>query len=59
MAEQVRFRSISIDLDTYEKLEELAARGYRSVPKEIARLANLEIERVRNSVEEAVAVPGE
>ncbi len=59
MSEQVRFRAISIDLDTYKKLEELAARGYRSVPKEIARLADLEIERVRNGVEEAVAVPEE
>lgn len=46
MAEQ-KFRSISIDIETYDKLVRLAERNYRSVPKEISRLVDAEIERVK------------
>ena len=45
MAEQ-KYRSISIELETYEKLVVLSERNYRSVPKEISRLVDAEVQRV-------------
>ena len=46
MAEQRQFRSISIELETYDKLVMLSERNYRSVPKEISRLVDAEVQRV-------------
>lgn len=39
-----RYKSISIEIEIYEKLGFLAKRGYRSIPKELARLVNAEYE---------------
>lgn len=41
-----RYKSVSIELDTYEKLVELARRNYRSVPKELARLVDVAYETI-------------
>ncbi len=41
-----RYKSVSIELDTYEKLIELARRNYRSVPKELARLVDVAYETI-------------
>ncbi len=60
-----RYKSVSIELDTYEKLIELARRNYRSVPKELARLvdvayetiaaeADAEIEAMKDKLKEGV-----
>ncbi len=61
-----RYKSVSIELDTYEKLIELARRNYRSVPKELARLvdaayetiaaeADAEIEAMKDKLMESLA----
>jgi len=61
-----RYKSVSIELDTYEKLVELARRNYRSVPKELARLvdaayetiaaeADAEIEAMKDKLMESLA----
>lgn len=56
-----RYKSISIDLETYEKLARQAEESYRSIPAHIRYLVDAEIERVQANtevIERIAALPG-
>jgi len=55
MADQSKFRSISIDIETFEKLVRQAERNYRTVPAQVRYLADTEEERQRTP-QEAFAI---
>lgn len=54
MTEQKQFRTICVDIDTYNKLTELARWNYRSLPKQVAWLVDSEFERAQsvNTIDE-------
>jgi len=54
MADQ-RFKTISIDIETYEQLVRQAERNYRTVPAQVRYLADAEEERQGTS-QEAFAI---
>lgn len=42
----MRYKIVSVDIRTYEKLIEMARRNYRSMPKEMARLVDAAYEAI-------------
>ena len=50
-----RFKTISIDVETYEKLVRQAERNYRTVPAQVRYLADTEQEQ-QGTPQEALAI---
>jgi len=58
MADQSKFRSISINIETYEKLVRQAERNYRTVPAQVRYLADAEEARPENAAEAFAILEG-